>query len=161
MKVIFLDVDGVLNCIGWFEKNRGGRPGSYEIDPEKVKLLKEIIDRTGAKVVLSSTWRNIRECLEEPANSMYAYLVGMLRKYDIEIFSYTPLINNDRPKEIKAWIDSSEFEIENYVSLDDDFGEKDYQRQGISGHLIRTLYWDKDGGLTREHVEKAVRLLNK
>ena len=53
MKIIFLDVDGVLNCKS--SKSRCG--GFLGIDDSKVKLLKEIIDITGAKIVLSSSWR--------------------------------------------------------------------------------------------------------
>lgn len=53
MKIIFLDIDGVLNCkftkkeIFWFAF----------VSPQKIELLKQLIERSGAKVVLSSTWR--------------------------------------------------------------------------------------------------------
>lgn len=91
---------------------------------------------------------------------MFDYLVDALRKCNIKIMDYTPLINNDRPKEIRAWLDNTPFEIESFVSLDDDFREKDYQKQGIFHRLIHTSYWDMDGGLRQEHVERAVKLLN-
>lgn len=160
MKVIFLDVDGVLNSIGWMKKNKGKPHGNTEIDPSKVKLLKQIIDKTGAKVVLASTWRNVDGSDGEARHSMYDYLVEELGKCGIEIFSRTPLINNDRPKEVKAWLNETSFEIENFISLDDDFGEKDYRKQGIFGRLVRTQFWDMNGGLSQENVEKAIQLLN-
>lgn len=160
MKVIFLDVDGVLNCIGWLKKHEGESYDQNSIDSSKVELLAEIIDRTGAKVVLSSTWRHIRGHDENPRYPMFDYLVDTLRKCDIEIMDYTPLINDDRPKEIRAWLNDAPFEIESFVSLDDDFREKDYQKQGIFRRLIHTTYWDMDGGLKQEHVERAVKLLN-
>lgn len=160
MKIIFLDVDGVLNSIGWMQKNRGKLHGSAEIDPSKVRLLKQIIDETGAKVVLSSTWRDLDGSDGEPRHPMYDYLVEELGKCGIQIFSRTPLINNDRPKEIRAWLDETQFEIKKLISLDDDFGEKDYEKQGITGRLIKTQFWDVDGGLNKEHVEKAIKLLN-
>ena len=140
MKVIFLDVDGVLNSVGWMEENK--KYGlSRPVDPSKVRLLKQIIDSTGAKVVLSSTWRNVDGSNGEPEHEVYGCLVRELGKCGIRIYSRTPLINNDRPKEIKAWLDSHP-SVGEFVSLDDDFGEEDYQRHGISGCLIQTRFWD-------------------
>ena len=49
MKVIFLDVDGELTYMNY--KN----PSTANIDAEKVKLLRQICDATGAKVVISSS----------------------------------------------------------------------------------------------------------
>ena len=61
MKVVFLDVDGVLNTAKTFErvynsfKNSGKR--ELEIDSFRLEYLKKITDETDAKIVLSSTWR--------------------------------------------------------------------------------------------------------
>lgn len=52
MKVIFLDVDGVLNS-----NQRRLEIGGESLEEEKVKLLSMIIRRTGAVVVLHSGWR--------------------------------------------------------------------------------------------------------
>lgn len=62
MKVIFLDVDGVLNSDEYFDKIRNLNIEGIEceIDIEKIRLLKKAIDETGAKVVLSSSWRYTR-----------------------------------------------------------------------------------------------------
>lgn len=59
MKAIFLDIDGVLNSDEYFDKisNLDIQGIEKEIDIEKVKLLKEAINETGAKIVLSSSWR--------------------------------------------------------------------------------------------------------
>jgi HAD domain in Swiss Army Knife RNA repair proteins len=53
MKVIFLDIDGVLNC----KKTPNPRRLPYIVDRRLLSRFKRLIDRTGAKVVLSSTWR--------------------------------------------------------------------------------------------------------
>lgn len=51
MKVLFLDIDGVLNC-------HDARPNGYcGIHPGKVRLLDQIVERTGCRIVLASAWR--------------------------------------------------------------------------------------------------------
>jgi hypothetical protein len=52
-KVIFLDIDGVLNC----KKTPNPRNFPYIVDRRLIARLKKLLRRTGAKVVLSSSWR--------------------------------------------------------------------------------------------------------
>lgn len=62
MKVIFLDIDGVLNTQQTFMKiyEEWKKTGERrtEIDLERVGFLKEIVAATDAKIVLSSSWRS-------------------------------------------------------------------------------------------------------
>lgn len=51
IKVLFLDVDGVLNNLQSLSHNR------FALDDDKILLLKDILLYTGAKIVVSSTWR--------------------------------------------------------------------------------------------------------
>jgi hypothetical protein len=53
MKVIFLDIDGVLNT----SKNRNPRKLPYVVERRLVNRLKRVLAKTRAKVVISSTWR--------------------------------------------------------------------------------------------------------
>lgn len=151
MKVIFLDVDGVLNSRDWLENNRVRTENS--VNPEKVKLLAEIVQNTHAEVVLSSTWRYI------PEHPMFIYLTDMLRKNGIKIHSFIPKLDGDRPKEIKEWIEKQSEKVQ-FVSIEDDFSEEDYRKYGIEDFLVKTSYYGKHGGLQRNHVEKAIQLLN-
>lgn len=114
MKVIFLDIDGVLNSNEYFEeiKNLEKKGIEKQIDIKKIKLLKKAVDETGAKVVLSSSWRYTRKAQD---------LKGLLLKYDIYADS-TPLINNIRGLEIKEWL-SEHQDVEKYVILDDEIFE--------------------------------------
>jgi hypothetical protein len=65
MKIIFLDFDGVLNSQYWYTKRMGeftmddfgSKYPIYEFDPETIERLNYIIEKTSAKVVVSSTWR--------------------------------------------------------------------------------------------------------
>ena len=86
MKIIFLDIDGVLNSDEYFEKtvHLNIQGIESEIDIEKVKLLKKAIDETGAKVVLSSTWRYKRKV---------KYLKELLSHYGIVIVDSTPFLD--------------------------------------------------------------------
>lgn len=155
MKIIFLDIDGVLNSEEWFKKRK-----NYDIDPEKVELLKEIVDRTGAQIVLSSTWRTLGENLENgKQHPQYTYLIECLKKFKLQILDHTPYLSNARPKEIKEWIDEHGGK-ENiaFVSLDDDFPSFWYKKYGLENCLVKTSFYT--GGLKREDVEKAVKILN-
>lgn len=151
MKAIFLDVDGVLNSKDWLENNRVRTENS--VNPEKVKLLAEIVKNTNATVVLSSTWRYI------PEHPMFMYLTDILGVNGIKIHSFTPKLDGDRPKEIKAWIKKQTEEVQ-FISIEDDFSEEDYRKYGIEDRLVKTSYYGEYGGLQRSHVEQAIKLLN-
>lgn len=63
MKVIFLDIDGVLCCARSCVSHGGypaaGNPVSWgKFDEVAIKLLQEAMRKTGAIVVLSSSWRS-------------------------------------------------------------------------------------------------------
>ena len=55
MKIIFLDIDGVLNSRAYDRKRNWNE--QTDIDETRLPLIKEIVDATNAKIVLSSTWR--------------------------------------------------------------------------------------------------------
>lgn len=68
-KYLFLDIDGVLNCTkivqDWVDAGSPEpRPDFHgdelEIMPEKIKLLKMIVEETGCEIILSSSWRVIK-----------------------------------------------------------------------------------------------------
>ena len=111
MKVIFLDIDGVLNSDEYFDKirNLDIQGIEQEVDIEKIKLLKKAINETGAKVVLSSSWRNTRNGQQ---------LKELLSNYEICVDS-TPFIQNKRGLEIKQWLSEHQC-IEDFVILDDE-----------------------------------------
>lgn len=78
MKVIFLDIDGVLNSNDWYVKTRGvGGYNGGDIDPECIELINDLIDATGAKIIMSSSWRSDYEILVNICMTM-AYIVMQL-----------------------------------------------------------------------------------
>lgn len=145
MKVVFLDIDGVMNSQEFFmeRKERG-----LDLDESRFPLLKNIIDKTGAKIVLSSVWRT---CLESPH---FSQLPKMLKKYEMEIYDNTPVLNQDRDAEIKMWLDTHS-DIEQFIIIDDD----DFNISELKSNLIQTRPF-VERGLTKSHVAMAIRKLN-
>ena len=89
MKVIFLDIDGVLNT----SKTRNPRKLPYIVERRLVGRLKRLLRKTRAKVVLSSTWRY------DPAGLFSA------RYHGIPFIDCTPdLANKPRRNEILVWL---------------------------------------------------------
>ena len=149
LKIIFLDIDGVLNN----ESTQAVTPSGYVgVDNSKVKLLKRIVDKTGAQIVLSSDWRLDPDSLE------YRYLRQKLKyKGRLSIFDHTPNINWERRGlEISKWLESHQ--VDSFVILDDIEFQDFLKIPDIKNHFIHTDYYH---GLTDEDVEKAISILNK
>ncbi len=187
MKVIFLDIDGVLNHQEWYQKRAdlvdqneiSSQYPFYEFDPESVDLLNYIIDKTGAKVVVSSTWRigtspkDLQEILDR---------VG----FTGEVIDTTPhfsargfdnmgeKIGYSVPRgcEIDWWLKNQgnfqrinwsrevqqeyldKAKVKNYVILDDDSDMLFNQRE----HFVKTYTMH---GLNKERADMAIEILNK
>ena len=156
--IIFLDVDGVLNNMAFLK----GKDIGEEIDMRAVERLAEIYKECDCRIVLSSSWRELCGSETKEPHSMYRYLEDCLGKYGMEIMDVTPVIMSNRPEEIAAWLKENVNMVKNFVSLDDDFDEKHYKNFGLEGHLVKTKFYVDDetkGGLLKEHVKKAKRLL--
>ena len=157
-KVIFLDVDGVLNC-----RSTEDKCGAYRgIDDKKVSLLKEIVDATGAIIVLISSWK---ECwtnnprYKPKQDEMATYLDEKLAKQGLVIRDKTRDGNPfRRGKGILRFIERQKeigIDIRKYVILDDEIF--DYLEAKMSWHLIRTDF--EQNGLEKKHVRKAIEKL--
>jgi hypothetical protein len=179
MKIIFLDFDGVINSEKWMVSRRDkytmddihNQYPFYEIDPEAVSRLNRIIEATGAKVVVSSTWRHGRtvEQLTE---------ILKFHGFEGEIIDTTPHFGGagksgytiPRGCEIDHWLEQKGFkkilwsidrlrkkieksEVKNYIILDDDTDMLLEQRE----HFVNT-HWKT--GITDEDVEKSIEILN-
>ena len=61
MKIAFLDFDGVLNSLAFLRRD----PGPLDrLDPTALVLLNVLVQRSGADVVISSSWR-LQRSLDE------------------------------------------------------------------------------------------------
>lgn len=110
MKVIFLDIDGVV-CL---HKSKSNWEKDEEIfDAGCCRLLKEIIQATQSKLVLSSSWRLFPES--------FAYVLEQFEPYGItkeNFIGATPFLG-DRPKEILAYLQKHQ-EINSFIAIDDE-----------------------------------------
>lgn len=136
MKIIFLDVDGVLNSAKDF----------YSIELENDKhfdLLKELVDKTGAKIVLSSSWRiGFNPTTHEPDR----ILARKLGERGMFIYDFTPYLTGGRINEIHEWLKKNP--VDKFVILDDE--EVSYPNLVQTNTMV---------GLQKEDIEKASKIL--
>lgn len=109
MKAIFLDIDGVLNC----KKTPNPRKFPYVVDGALVARFCRVLDSSGAKAVLSSTWRY------DPIGILAA------RHFGIPFMDVTPdQPEEPRCREILAWLERHP-EVERFAVIDDEDDELD------------------------------------
>lgn len=182
-KIIFLDVDGVLNgynfwsLLGWnisrllhvqnWYRKHTRKP--FTIHKEKMRRLSKIVVATDSKVVMSSSWRSgFWNIPYKEKTKDQKLLTDLLNKYNIEVIDITPTSSDGRrDKEILSWISKHENEIDNFVILDD---ERFDLECFVDTHLVQTSlvprgkiimgYWYENTGLKRKHVKRAIRVLN-
>lgn len=145
MKVIFLDIDGVLNTANYTLINEKS-PSNYVFggfDPACVNRLNQITKATEAKLVLSSSWRKLFEI--ETIRKLFSY-----QGIEAELIDYT-ISNSRRTRgfEIESWL--NENNVESFVILDDDS-----DMENLMPYLVQTSYLN---GLEECHVNKAIDIL--
>ena len=170
MKVVFLDIDGVLNTSKTFErlynsfKNTGQK--ELEIDCFRLEYLKKIIEETNAKIVLSSTWR--RFFIKEdnkiiPRNEKGKQFYYLLNDYNIEIYdilSYESDLN--REGLITNWL--SKNEVDSFVIIDDEPNlfnnllDRLIKTSKVKNNIMLTNM-DDCFGLSEHHIELAEDML--
>lgn len=146
MKVIFLDVDGVLNN----DKTKSRTPtGWLGVSTTLVNKLKRIISETGAVTVLSSTWKHS----DKPDLD---YLYSKLGKKATPIDrTYDP---DDRDSRRGAGINDylkNHQDVSGFVILDD--YSFDFREQNLLPHTVLT---QEHIGLTDNDVHLAIDILN-
>lgn len=158
MKVIFLDVDGVLNSEFSRDKERNNFDNwmEHEVSEMHVNNLKKIVDATGAQIVLSSSWRfdhpkaTGRDFIADP---LMKVLDRKLKAVGLDIIDVTPdLRGKIRGAEIQDWLDRHS-EVERFVILDDDVDMMEEQKP----FFVNTTF---KNGLTEEMANKAIEILN-
>ena len=152
MKIIFLDIDGVVNC--WNTKERA--PSKVVgVEQRLIAYIKEIVDATGAKIVLSSTWR--KDWAFDLLNGKdWDYLSKEFAKQDLYFLDYTPIRrDSNRGEEIKEWLENTGYDVYSYVIIDDDMFDI---RALHEGHMVQTSF---NEGIKPGAVKMAIEILAK
>jgi hypothetical protein len=183
MKVIFLDIDGVLNCerayvngyckyVEWTWPD-GTKDHHQSFAPWCKEYLNELIELTGAKIVISSTWRHsgidfMRKVWE--IEGMKGEIIGITPNFRGDINGYNiprgceidyylkkelnfSHINWDRDIQ-KEYIEKTG--VENYIIIDDDSD----MLYGQRNHFVHVLPSPRNkDGFNKEYFTQALRML--
>lgn len=141
MKILFLDIDGVLNSMPTVMEY-----GLDFIDDILVALVARIVNETDCKIVLSSTWR-----IEE---RNFELVKKALANRGLEVHDKTPVLERAgdwvrRHEEIQAWLDQNQ--VDKFAIVDD------FEDAEIQGNFFKT---HEDRGLTVQIAEQIIQHLN-
>lgn len=156
MKVIFLDIDGVLNNCKTSSKTPDGYIG---IGNTLLKRLSNIVKATNARIVLSSTWKSEWDKNETLCTNDGKYMVNKFRQLGLLIFDKIEDVDGSlcmRGASIMKYLKSRN-DIEDWVVIDDD--EFDFAK--YPDIMDRFVHTDNEKGLTDENVSQAISLLSK
>lgn len=181
MKIIMLDIDGVLNFHGTEDKICG----YIGLCPERISRLNRITDaHPDAKIVVSSTWRKGMPGKYESMDKDPHALPKLLKERGVkaEVIDHTRIRMGHYPRgdEIREWIEGWQEKNPGaeltYVILDDDdhhvagytkygYGEPPTDVVDMAPYHVKTDWCsspdDEDqGGLMDSHVDLAIRILN-
>jgi hypothetical protein len=140
-RIIFLDFDGVLNS----EQSVQQLGTRYRFAKSNVAALNEILHKTGARLVITSSWRE---------GLMLSEIVGYLERDGVlagRVVGKTSFLEKARGLEIDAWLSAVPYVVSSFVILDD--------RDDMAMHRERLVQIDPRIGLTTSQAQRAIELL--
>ena len=162
-KVIFLDIDGVLNTKWWYtqmERNTPTDKYGYAFDPKAVANLKRIVAETGADIVISSSWKcmglsQMEEMWED--RNLPGKIIGitpnsmsdeMLLDADIDSIELFHI----RGEEIMQWLANHRKQVSNYAIIDD----MDNMLPEQQSHFVHV---NPEIGITKKDADRVIIIL--
>ena len=149
MKMIFLDIDGVMNS-----KRNALRLQAEgvsdklmrQFDPEAVQCLNRILNDTGAQIVISSTWRRLWSL-----DSLRSHFKEQGVERPERIVGETPTVfSGCRGREIELWL--RDHDCDGFLILDDDSDMTPFMEK-----LVKTSF---DNGLTATEANEVMERLS-
>jgi hypothetical protein len=163
VKILFLDIDGVLNGHDWNDEAK-----SCNIRPECVAHLNRVIRETGCKIVLSSAWRYIVLGGDMTLKG-FDYMLrthGLICQSDTmnlivgctvpDELAPRPVRDGERGRQCREWLHGPEnqWEVNWFAAVDDE--DHCFAEFGIPAVIT-----DCARGLTAEDADKLIALLNR
>lgn len=156
-RVIFLDIDGVLN------HSNPGEDVYYDVfegkdlalDQDNINALKKILDNVSdAKIVWSTDWRHYSQSMWNSWKNPCKWL----EEQDFlanRIIGKTPQkMSSEHFHDIKWWLDQHD-NVKKYAILEDSYFPQDWF--GLEKHLVQV---NPNKGLTERDADKAIEILN-
>lgn len=146
-RVLFLDLDGVV-----LSGNELWRTGNHRyLPPEKIALVKQVCDRTGAVVVVSSTWRNSDDTADQLRHAGLCLHADWRTPLNARHIG-SIIIGRRRGAEIQDWLDAHP-EVSSYAIVDDDNDMLEHQLS----RFVKTPFVD---GMDAGHADALAKILN-
>lgn len=165
MKIIFLDIDGVLN-------NRKSDtllfecdPSNYKLDENNLKCLDYILNNVkDCKIILSTSWRNYpinHTFINRYGWEYYSLIPDLLKRYNNFIIASAPHEDGrNKYDDIKDMLSKSvdlhgnDITIDDFVVIDDD------PTQGLQGFGEQYFKTFKETGLTEDIAKDIIEYFN-
>lgn len=168
MKLIFLDIDGVLNNILDHKISHQflGKASEYKVDisQSNFDILKYLTTLTNAHIVISSSWRKSPFYKNHENEDVPNEEIEIIKKFkqlfskfgwdNAPIIGITPSLSGFRGEEVATYLDeiSKNYVIEDYIILDDDsdfilqkpqdLSKQFLDRSGINVNKKYSHYWE-------------------
>lgn len=160
MKLLFLDIDGVISTRSCWGRAKDNQWGSYMFDPKCVAVLNFILQETGAEIILSSDWRN-HNTLQE-MREIFAH--NFVMKGPI---GFTPScktysggnLEAGRSDEINLWLKTHAWKNDiKWVAIDDlDMSHKHDEMGNIISGVEHFVHCPNDQeGIKRQGVKEKI-----
>ncbi len=163
-KIIFIDFDGVLNTTRnvWNRKHQDlplSDKYGYLFDPVAVANLAKIIEKTGAEIVVSSSWKmyGLETIRQMWAERNLPYSIADVTPDAVITFDLDSFATADgcvgRGREIALWLENAPINTR-YVIVDDVDDMLQVQK-------TFTVLVDSEVGITEADADRAIAILNR
>ena len=161
-RILFLDIDGVLNSNFGNGNHQKEISDGTLIDEDKIKILAQLVKKTKAKIILHSGWRFWFDSELKPLRIESKRLIEMLTKEDLVIDGLTPDLTTEEIRKNKKFSMVKADEILLWLKLHDDvvswvvLDDLDLHNSIIEQHQVKP---NQITGLTIDDVKKAEEIL--
>lgn len=154
-KLIFLDFDGVITT----------QKSKWEMDAEKCNMIKQLCDYTGAKIVISSSWRSKNLAYTIEINHLENwilkdYCIGITKRCHLNEKTdnaewFIPRRGMEVEEFIDRYIEDNSIKNEVYYCIfDDDIFDYLYRQRH---HIIQTNW---KNGVSESNIKRAKKMLS-